>query len=210
MEEEEGRPVSPLHSISPHPPHPSVSPTLPPTSPSYCNHKFSSPRSSLLLTSEPLVQCSDYHPHIKKGEGGAVVTFLGVTRDDTCAAAAAAGEGAPVSKRPDASAADADNGGQPGLSYEGYIDMIEKEFVSMTSPLLEPGPDSILSVTLWHRLYGPPVPLGSVCMVLSVCSRHRKEGFDAAAKLMDNLKETLPIWKLEGDRWKQNTGSGRR
>jgi molybdopterin synthase catalytic subunit len=54
------------------------------------------------------------------------------------------------------------------------------------------------SVVLWHRL--GRVPVGEIAVVVAATCRHRAEAFDAARYLIDELKATVPIWKLERER----------
>ena len=44
-----------------------------------------------------------------------------------------------------------------------------------------------------------------ISMIVAVASPHRKEGFQAAAYVVDRVKESVPIWKKEyfegGSHW---------
>lgn len=55
-----------------------------------------------------------------------------------------------------------------------------------------------------HRL--GKVPLQEAAVVVAASSPHRQAAFQAAAWIMDRIKETVPIWKREsyldgGDTW---------
>jgi molybdopterin synthase catalytic subunit len=57
-------------------------------------------------------------------------------------------------------------------------------------------------VVLWHRTGRLAVGETSVAVVVS--APHRSEAFDACRYLIDTLKTTLPIWKLE--HWQGGSG----
>jgi len=61
----------------------------------------------------------------------------------------------------------------------------------------------IEDIAIAHRI--GPVEIGEISLVVAVASPHRKEAFFACHKLVDRLKETVPIWKKEvyedGSRW---------
>ena len=57
-------------------------------------------------------------------------------------------------------------------------------------------------VVLWHRTGRLEVGETSVAVVVS--APHRGEAFDACRFLIDTLKATLPIWKLE--HWPDGSG----
>lgn len=53
----------------------------------------------------------------------------------------------------------------------------------------------LLAVAVVHRL--GTVPLGQASVAVAVSSAHRQPAFNAAAWLMDRIKESVPIWKQE-------------
>jgi molybdopterin synthase catalytic subunit len=48
-----------------------------------------------------------------------------------------------------------------------------------------------------------PLQIGDLAVVIAVSSPHRGEAFDACRRLIDDLKEQVPIWKhqlfVDGD-----------
>ena len=56
----------------------------------------------------------------------------------------------------------------------------------------------VKKVVLWHRL--GPVPVGEPSVVVGVAAGHRAPAFAAARFLIDQLKATVPIWKVERPR----------
>ena len=56
-------------------------------------------------------------------------------------------------------------------------------------------PERALRMLCAHRI--GPVEVGQPSVVIAVASPHRKEAFDAARQLIDELKLRLPVWKKE-------------
>ena len=50
-------------------------------------------------------------------------------------------------------------------------------------------------VVLWHRL--GPVPVGEVSVIVGAATGHRAAAFTAARYLIEQLKRSVPIWKVE-------------
>lgn len=100
---------------------------------------------------------------------GAVVRFDGVVRDHN--------EGRAVTK----------------LEYEAYASMavaeMERIAVEIESEL--PG----VRVAAHHRT--GTLVVGDVAIVCVASAPHRGEAFDAARRLIDRIKERVPIWKRE-------------
>ena len=114
---------------------------------------------------------------VRKDSNGAVVTFLGTTRDNF--------EGQRVLK----------------LEYEAYEVMAYKKLEEIRQEMrVEFGVDD---VAISHRI--GPVEIGQISLVIAVASPHRKEAFYACHKVLDRVKEIVPIWKKEvyedGSRW---------
>ncbi len=114
---------------------------------------------------------------VRRDTNGAVVTFLGTTRDNF--------EGKRVVT----------------LEYEAVPEMALKKLEEIRQQLRsEFGIDDI---AIAHRIGA--VPIGEISLVVAVASPHRKEAFFACHAAVDRLKETVPIWKKEvyedGSRW---------
>jgi molybdopterin synthase catalytic subunit len=104
-------------------------------------------------------------------EAGAVVLFLGITRQFTRGRETAS------------------------LSYEAYREMAMKELQRLEREARERWP--LVECGIVHRL--GEVPLAEASVAIAVSSPHRGDAFDAGRWLIDALKESVPIWKQE--RW---------
>ncbi len=108
---------------------------------------------------------------------GAVVTFLGTTRNYS--------EGKRVVR----------------LEYEAYEDMALKKLEEIRRELRSEF--GVEDIAIAHRI--GPVDIGQISLVVAVASPHRKEAFFACHKVVDRVKEIVPIWKKEvfedGSRW---------
>ena len=114
---------------------------------------------------------------VQKDTNGAVVTFLGTTRNDFQ--------------------------GRRGLTleYEAFEEMAVKKLEEIRREIQ--AEFSIEDIAISHRI--GTVPIGEVSLVVAVASPHRVEAFHACHRAVDRLKETVPIWKKEvfedGSRW---------
>jgi molybdopterin synthase catalytic subunit len=111
---------------------------------------------------------------------GAVVTFLGVVREES--------EG---------------RGGVTGLTYEAYEEEAERSMRRIVDELRARWPD-VTRVAVLHRVGQLELCEPSVAVVVS--SPHRADAFDAARYAIDTLKETVPIWKRE--HWSEGSDWG--
>ncbi len=102
---------------------------------------------------------------------GAVVSFLGVVRDNS--------EG---------------RTGVIGLGYEAYETEARRVLVEIAKDARRRWPD-VARVALLHRTGELALSEPSVAVVVS--SPHRDEAFEAARYCIDTLKESAPIWKRE-------------
>ena len=100
---------------------------------------------------------------------GAVVTFLGTTRDSTSGR------------------------GVLRLEYEGYEPMAAEKLVEISAEIRERW--GIENVAVAHRL--GRLEIGEVSLVVAVASPHRGEAFAACQYAVDRIKQTVPIWKKE-------------
>lgn len=88
------------------------------------------------------------------------------------------------------------------LAYEAYGPMAEAELGRLRTEAM--ARFGLLRCLVHHRT--GVVPLREAAVVIVTASPHRKEAFEAAAWLMDRIKETVPIWKREryaggGESW---------
>ncbi len=98
---------------------------------------------------------------------GAVVTFLGVVRDDS--------------------------GRMARMEIEHYPGMTEKAIAAITGEAVKRW--TLTDVLVIHR-HGPLSP-GEAIMMVAAAARHRTAAFEAAEFLMDYLKSRAPFWKKE-------------
>ncbi|MBC8452875.1 MAG: molybdopterin converting factor subunit 1 [Chloroflexi bacterium] len=106
---------------------------------------------------------------VTTGVDGAVVTFLGVTRDHN--------EGRAVEY----------------LSYEAYQPMAENKIAEIIGEMR--GKWELGKIAIAHRT--GRVDIGETSMVVAVGSAHRRPAFESALYFVDRLKEVVPIWKKE-------------
>ena len=114
---------------------------------------------------------------VRRDTNGAVVTFLGTTRDNF--------EGKTVLT----------------LEYEAFYEMAVKKLEDVRQELI--AEFGLEQIAISHRI--GTVGIGEISLVIAVGSPHRKEGFNACQKAVDRIKEVVPIWKKEvyqdGSRW---------
>lgn len=108
---------------------------------------------------------------------GAVVTFLGTTRDLS--------QGSVVTK----------------LEFEHYPGMAEKKLSEIRERAIRDF--EVIAVTLIHRIGA--LPVGENIVLIAAAAMHRDEAFRACRFCIDELKRVTPIWKkettLEGEVW---------
>lgn len=106
---------------------------------------------------------------VQNDANGAVVTFLGVTRNST-------GERNVLF-----------------LEYEAYRPMADNQLERITKEIRERW--GIDDVAISHRL--GRLEIGDISLVVAIASPHRKEAFEACAYSIDRIKQIVPIWKKE-------------
>ena len=106
---------------------------------------------------------------VRRPTNGAVVTFLGTTRDAT-------GDRRVLH-----------------LEYEAYEPMAEKKLAEIAQEMRERW--SLGDVAIAHRL--GRLEVGETSLVVAVASPHRREAFGACQYAVDRIKQTVPIWKKE-------------
>ncbi|MDU7359679.1 MAG: molybdenum cofactor biosynthesis protein MoaE [Propionibacteriaceae bacterium] len=99
---------------------------------------------------------------------GAVVTFRGVVRNHD------------------------DGRGVTGIRYVGHpsADAVMKRTVAEFQER-----DGVHAIAAHHRV--GDLAIGDAALVVVVGASHRKQAFQCASDLVDRIKETLPIWKLQ-------------
>ncbi|MBI2916897.1 MAG: molybdenum cofactor biosynthesis protein MoaE [Chloroflexi bacterium] len=114
----------------------------------------------------------------KRSRDGAVVTFVGVVRDNS------------------------DGHRVLFLDYEAYKEMAEAKLQEIVDEIKQRW--ELEDVSIYHRL--GRLKIGEASLVVVVCSPHRKPAFEACAYAVDRIKDMVPIWKKEifaegGERW---------
>ena len=113
---------------------------------------------------------------------GATVLFLGTVRDHS--------EG---------------KEGVTHLDYEVFSEMVEPKITEVVEAAHSKWP--INSVAVEHR--SGVVTLEEASVAVAVSSAHRADAFEAARYIIDELKNTAPIWKKEhwpgGEEWSKGS-----
>ncbi len=113
--------------------------------------------------------------HVTSPQAGAVVTFVGTTREFT---------GDKQTRF---------------LEYECYQPMAERKLAELESEARRRWP--LTECVLIHRT--GKLELCEASVLVAVSSPHRKDAFQAAQWLMDSIKQDVPVWKKE--HWKDGT-----
>jgi molybdopterin synthase catalytic subunit len=112
---------------------------------------------------------------VASNDAGAVVLFLGTTREFTQGRQTAS------------------------LDYECYPQMAEAKLAELEAQAREKWP--LIHVSIVHRL--GRLGLGEASIAIAVSSPHRQAAFEAGKWLIDTIKEDVPIWKQEN--WADGT-----
>ena len=132
-----------------------------------------------MLTDQP-IDHNNVTSAVQKKFNGAVVTFLGTTRDIS--------NGKKVLR----------------LEYEAYSELAEK----MLAQIIDEAKSKfgVSEVSLVHRI--GRLEIGEISLVVAVGSEHRKAAFLASQYIVDRIKVLVPIWKKEvyedGEIWVGN------
>ena len=129
---------------------------------------MSNSRLSCQITQEP-IHLDELTAFVADPGAGAMATFVGTTRDSN--------DGRRVIR----------------LEYECYPGMAEKEMEKIGQEVLERWP--VKKVAMLHRL--GRVDIGEASVAIAVSSGHRHAAFEACHYAINQLKETVPIWKKE-------------
>ena len=115
---------------------------------------------------------------VRSPEAGAIVLFAGTTRNNF------AGTSLPCTN--------------PGktvihLDYEAFPDMALPSLSSIASDAKKQW--SLFGVAVTHRL--GRVPIGQESILIAVSAAHRREAWDAAEWILEEVKRKTEIWKRE-------------
>jgi molybdopterin synthase catalytic subunit len=106
---------------------------------------------------------------VRSPQAGAIVLFLGTTREMTSGRQTVA------------------------LQYECYAQMAQKKLAELEAAARDKWP--LIGCVIVHRL--GHVPLAETSVAIAVSSPHRRAALEAGEWLIDTLKEVVPIWKKE-------------
>jgi molybdopterin synthase catalytic subunit len=122
----------------------------------------------LVAVGEAELDVAEHERAVGDPRAGAVVTFQGVVRDHD--------HDRPVSL----------------LEYEGHptAEAVLREVAAEIAA----DPD-VFAVAVSHRV--GPLKIGDVALVAAVSTAHRAAAFTACARLVDEAKARLPIWKRQ-------------
>jgi molybdopterin synthase catalytic subunit len=89
------------------------------------------------------------------------------------------------------------------LYYEAYEEMAFKEIDKLISAAFEKY--DLNKIAIIHRT--GKIEIGGISISIAVSSPHRDSSYMASKFLIDNIKETVPIWKKESfgeyEKWKR-------
>ena len=87
------------------------------------------------------------------------------------------------------------------IFYDAYRPMAEKEITKIVDTIHTRFPQ--VAAAVQHRL--GLLKVGEASIVIACASPHRGEAFDACRAMIDQFKQTVPIWKKErgpdGEEW---------
>ena len=131
----------------------------------------------MIVITDQELNPEEFTNRVRRDTNGAVVTFLGVTRDSF--------DGKKVIR----------------LEYEAYEDMAYRKLEEIRQELK--AEFGVEDVAIAHRI--GVVDIGEISLVVAVASPHRSEAFHACHEAVNRLKHTVPIWKKEfyegGEHW---------
>lgn len=131
-----------------------------------------------LLLTEAVLPNAQALEWVGGAEWGGVVGFFGVVRDHA--------EG---------------RSGVIAVDYEAYESQVLPRLAELSAGARTRVPE-VGRIVLWHRTGRLEVGETSVAVVVS--APHRAEAFEACRWLIDTLKTTVPVWKLE--HWAEGSG----
>lgn len=120
------------------------------------------------VTSEP-IDAGAVLNRVGGAEDGAVALFLGIVRNSN--------DGRPVG----------------GMEYEGYAEMAREQLAEIVADAAARAHAGRVAAV--HRL--GVLGVGEVSVAIAVSTPHRAQAFDAARRVIDEIKERLPVWKRE-------------
>jgi molybdopterin synthase catalytic subunit len=131
----------------------------------------------MFCLTDQAIQIDELVRFVTQAQSGAIVTFIGTTRDHN--------EGRRVL----------------ALSYEAYAGMAEKELARVGREAKARW--NIEQIAIVHRV--GRVDIGHASVAIAVSAAHRSEAFEACRFAIEEIKRSVPIWKKElfegGELW---------
>jgi len=87
------------------------------------------------------------------------------------------------------------------LDYEAYAEMAGPEIERVVAAAVER--HGLCAGAAEHRV--GRVPLGEASVIVAASAPHRAEAFAGAREIIDEIKARAPVWKREGEAWKDGT-----
>jgi MoaE-MoaD fusion protein len=132
-------------------------------------HEIADPEGHFFALTWQTIDGAKIARSLLQGQDGAMVTFDGVTRNNTKGRATRY------------------------LDYECYEPMAIKTMAEIGREIAKT--HDISRIAMVHRL--GRVDIGESSVVVIACSPHRRAAFDAALEGINRLKRTVPVWKKE-------------
>jgi molybdopterin synthase catalytic subunit len=121
---------------------------------------------ALVTIGEKPLLVAEHEAAVADPRAGAVVSFAGVVRDHD--------HGRDVVR----------------LEYEGHPSALD--VLRAVAEEIAADPD-VIAIAVSHRV--GPLEVGDIALAAAVSTAHRATAFAACARLVDRVKEKLPIWK---------------
>ncbi len=125
--------------------------------------------------SDKAIDMSEIMTQVSSRQAGAIVLFLGTTREMTRGRRTIS------------------------LEYECYPEMAEKKLAELEAEARRRWP--VIECAIVHRL--GHLELGEASIAIAVSCPHRQDAFEAGQWLIDTIKQVVPIWKKEN--WADGT-----
>ncbi|ABK73448.1 molybdenum cofactor biosynthesis protein MoaE [Mycolicibacterium smegmatis] len=118
------------------------------------------------LTEDP-ISLTEYEALVAHEAAGAVVGFAGVVRDH--------------------------DGGRSVLRLEYSAHPTAQRTLEEVAEEIAAQSDGVRAIAVSHRI--GPLKIGDAALVAAVAADHRRAAFETCARLVDVVKERLPVWK---------------
>ncbi|AWT56536.1 molybdenum cofactor biosynthesis protein MoaE [Mycolicibacterium smegmatis] len=118
------------------------------------------------LTEDP-ISLTEYEALVAHEAAGAVVGFAGVVRDH--------------------------DGGRSVLRLEYSAHPTAQRTLEEVAAEIAAQSDGVRAIAVSHRI--GPLKIGDAALVAAVAADHRRAAFETCARLVDVVKERLPVWK---------------